>query len=152
MKESPQQKKLEEILRHSPFVAGGFMGDDRRTVTEIIETDSHIVTQLGYTNEQVADRMESIRNEGIKGLGTTVRLDNGLEVWIDDNRGMLPSPWPDDTHRSSKTITFVSDPDIGKTMRWSDLSIHLIRAHGFYQGYGSPFRLEPSELIAIIFK
>ncbi|MDX9702957.1 MAG: hypothetical protein RBU23_07930 [Candidatus Auribacterota bacterium] len=152
MKESPQQKKLEDILRYCPLVSGGFMGEDLRPVKEIIDTDTHTVEQLGYTNEQIAERMEYIRNEGLKGLGSVVKLNNGLEVRIDDNRGLLPSPWPDDPHRSSKTITFVLDTDTGNELRWSDLSIHLIRAHGFYQGHGSPFRLNPSELISVIFK
>ena len=150
MKESPQQRKLEEILRNSPLVAGGFLGDDTRPIDEIITTDTHAVDQLGYTNQQVADRMEHIRNEGLKGLGNSVSVDN-LEVRVDDNRGLLPSPWPDDSHRSTKTITFVKNTDTNKEIRWSDLSIHLIKEHGFYQGHGSAFRIDPAELISIIF-
>ena len=44
MKESPQTKMLEEMLRSSKFVAGGFMGTDRRSVSEIIDSDSDAMT------------------------------------------------------------------------------------------------------------
>ena len=35
MKQSPGSKKLEEVLRSSKIVAGGFMGMDERSVEEI---------------------------------------------------------------------------------------------------------------------
>lgn len=149
MKESPQQHNLEDILRSSQIVAGGFMGDDERPVTEIIDTDARDVERHGYTNEQIADRMEQVRDEGQKGLGSPMKIDH-LLVTVDDNRGMLPSPWPDDTHRSTKTTTFVKDLRSQKELVYSDLSIHLIRAHGFYQGRGSAFRLEPRDIISVL--
>jgi hypothetical protein len=36
-------------------------------------------------------------------------------------------------------------------IRWSDLSLHFIEAHGFFQGKGSPFRLEPRGLVEALF-
>jgi hypothetical protein len=36
-------------------------------------------------------------------------------------------------------------------MHWSDLNIHLIAKHGFFEGKGSAFRIEPKELISTIF-
>ena len=47
MKESPQNKKLEEILRSSKLVAGGFMGNDDRSVSEIIDSDKNELSRLG---------------------------------------------------------------------------------------------------------
>jgi len=52
MKESPQTRKLEQILRSSKLVAGGFMGDDSRSFNEVIETDCFQISKLGYTTEQ----------------------------------------------------------------------------------------------------
>ena len=39
MKQPPDMQKLEEILRSSNLVAGGFMGIDRRSISEIIDDD-----------------------------------------------------------------------------------------------------------------
>jgi len=38
----------------------------------------------------------------------------------------------------------------GENLVWSDLTIHLIEEHGFYQGKGSPYRLDPSEVKRIL--
>ena len=38
----------------------------------------------------------------------------------------------------------------GRAMMWTDLGIHLIQKHGFFQGKGSPYRLEPLELAAFL--
>jgi hypothetical protein len=35
-------------------------------------------------------------------------------------------------------------------MSFTDLHIHLIGVHGFYEGRGTPFRLEPGDLVAIL--
>jgi hypothetical protein len=34
----------------------------------------------------------------------------------------------------------------GKRLRFTVLGWHLIQAHGFFQGKGSPFRIEPVDL------
>ncbi|NQT54365.1 hypothetical protein HQ576_20070, partial [bacterium] len=43
----------------------------------------------------------------------------------------------------------LTTPD-GATLRFTALSIHLIRAHGFYQGRGAPYRLEPTQLAELL--
>ena len=37
-----------------------------------------------------------------------------------------------------------------KEITFTDLHIHLIGSHGFYEGKGSLFRLNPEELVVII--
>jgi hypothetical protein len=36
-------------------------------------------------------------------------------------------------------------------IRWSGPSLHFIEAHGFFQGKGSPFSLEPRDLVEVFF-
>jgi len=36
--------------------------------------------------------------------------------------------------------------DTGEEIRWTELQIHLIEAHGFYEGKGSVWRVSPSKL------
>jgi hypothetical protein len=38
----------------------------------------------------------------------------------------------------------------GTELVYSDLSLHLVEAHGFYEGRGSPFRLEPEQILAVL--
>ena len=52
--------------------------------------------------------------------------------------------------RHRKTIVTVRNLRLRKEITFSDLNIHLIAAHGFYEGKGSPFRLEPVELAQVL--
>ena len=150
MKRSPDMQKLDRMLHSLKLVAGGLMGDDPRAVEEIIEADAAEVVRLGRTAKEIATRMRELTEIGRKGLGTAVRVDDKLEVSVSDSRGQLPCPWP---HAGFyfKTATTARRIETGKTAMWSDLNIHLIEAHSFFEGRGSPFRIEPAALVKIIF-
>ncbi|MHC4736765.1 MAG: hypothetical protein ACYTDW_20270 [Planctomycetota bacterium] len=134
MKESPQDRKLEELLRSSRLVAGGFMGYDTRNVSEVIDADAAELSRLGFTKDQVAERMRQITQVAISGLGTWVQVGEGLEGKVDEAKGRLICPWP---HKGklAKRITVVKVIKTGESIRWSDLN----------------FRIEPRELVQIIF-
>ena len=150
MKESPQDRKLEELLRSSRLAAGGFMGHDTRSVSEVIDADAAELSRLGFTKEQVAERMRQITQVAISGLGTWVQVNDDLEGKVDEAKGRLICPWP---HKGklAKRITMVKVIETGDSIRWSDLNTHLISEHGFFEGKGSNFRIEPRELVQIIF-
>jgi len=150
MKESPQTRKLEQILRSSKLVAGGFMGDDYRSFTEVIETDCFEISKLGYTTEQIAERMQEITNRAKTGLGTWIKIDDKLKAAVEEAKGSLVCPWPH-LGRYLKRVTTVKRLDTGETIGWSDLNIHLIAKHSFFEGRGAMFRIEPKKLINIIF-
>jgi rubredoxin len=150
MKKTPQLEKLEELLRSSKIVAGGFLGTDQRPLTEIIEEDMAEVALFDYSLKEIAERMTEITEKAAHGLGTRVSIDDTLEAEVDDNRGTLVCPWPGEGEYI-KRLTHAYRKGTGASALWSDLSIHLIRAHGFFQGRGSAFRIEPRELIRVIF-
>jgi len=150
MKLPPDMQKLEQMLRSSKLVAGGFLGTDTRPLPEIIEVDTAVVTKSGYTLAELAERMNEITQQASSRQGMAVVISDNLEAVVDDSRGRLVSPWPgEDTFL--KRSTTITRKDTGARLRWSDLSIHLIQAHGFFQGTGSPYRLDPKELIEAIF-
>lgn len=150
MKQPPDIQKLEKLLRSSKLVAGGFLGDDRRGVIEIIEADATRLAELGVTAREVAARMLEVTAAGMKGLGTPVRAGTALEVTVDDNRGLMICPWAH-PGRYTKTVTTLRNTETGKVLRWSNLSIHLIGEHGFFEGKGSAFRSEPEDLVEMLF-
>ena len=150
MKESPQNKKLDDILRSSQLAAGGFMGEDQRSVSELIDADAKELDRLRLTKDKLAARMRQITDIAKSGLGTWVRIDENLEAKVDEARGSLICPWP---HPGAlpKRITTVREIKMGVSIRWSDLNIHLIGEHGFFEGKGSDFRIEPKELVRLVF-
>jgi len=150
MKKSPQEKKLEDMLKSSKFSSSGFLGTDARNLWEIIDEDAAAVARSGKTMEEIAARMQYISNAGAEGLGDWVEIDRKLRVMVDDNRGVVPCPWPHRV-RCLKRITMVMNSETNTGVRWSELNIHLVREHGFFEGKGSPFRIEPAVLIRTIF-
>lgn len=150
MKKSPQQQKLDEMLHSSQLVSGGFFGTDTRSLSEIIDHDLAEIEHLGYTTQDIAARMEEITRIAKTGLGTMVHIDDNLEACTQENRGILVCPWPHNAY-TSKTVTVVHHKPTGKTIKWADMCVHLIKEHGFFQGRGSVFRNEPELLINLIF-
>jgi hypothetical protein len=177
MKESPQTKHLEEILKSSKIVMGGFLGDDRRSISEIIDTDMAQVAKSGFTLEQIAARMQEITKAAISGLGNWVLIPfrdrqpittnvvgttehataeevraatHELRTRVEEAKGLMVCPWPH-PGRFAKRVTEVQLVNTNEFIMWSDLNIHMIREHGFFEGKSSNFRIEPGELIKIIF-
>ena len=150
MKESPQMKRLEEVLRSSRLVSGGFMGNDMRSISEVIDSDSAKVSKSGLTVEEISERMQEITYTATAALGNFVEIDENLQAKVDEAKGWLVCPWPHPA-RFAKRVTTLRHIETGHTIKWSDLNIHLIAEHAFFEGRGSDFRIEPEELIKIIF-
>ena len=150
MKESPQNKKLEEMLRSSKLVAGGFLGQDPRSISEIIDSDMSDISRSGYTVEQIAARMREITNQAVLFLGNRSEIDKKRLAKVEEAKGSLVCPWPH-SGRFAKRVTTVKLNETGQTIKYSDLNIHLIEEHSFFEGRGATFRLEPKRLIKIIF-
>ena len=152
MKQSPRDKKLEEVLRSTKLVAGGFMGTDTRHPIEIIEADIVALEDLGITAAQVAERMAELTELAKPQLGNWIDCaDAKLRVKSEDFKGALVCPWP---HPGTfeKRITTVEHLGTGQQLTWTDLNIHMIAEHGFFEGKGAFFRIEPSEIVGILFE
>ncbi len=150
MKKSPQLEKLESLLRSSKLSACGFIGKDRRGLWEIIDADAATLEKLKTTKEEVAARMQQLTDLGVQALGDRVKINENLEVKVDDHRGLIPCPWPHHVRCFKRNTTAVRRVT-NKRIYWSDLNIHMIKEHGFFEGIDSPFRIDPQLLVEIIF-
>ena len=149
MKETPQEKLIYDNFTPGKITKEGFLGDDPRHIHDIIAADMHTVDQLGVTQEQIADRLQYFIEEGKKGLENVVDLGDFTTqvIWT---RGMLPSPFGDPKKLYHKIIATVVNKQLHKTLRYTQLNVHMIREHGFFEGKGSVFRLEPEEIVKVL--
>lgn len=132
--------KIEASLRKGNFLKG-----DERALTRILDDDSAEVARLHMDLEEITSRMKRFYDEGRKGLGDLVRIDDTFEVSVREDRGMLACPFRDH-FPSPKAIVEAVNLKTGKTLKFTILGWHMIQAHGFFQGMGSPFRIEPADL------
>jgi hypothetical protein len=151
MKKTPQMQKLEELLRSGKLVAGGFMANDDRSLEEVIAADTKVIQKAGLTNKQVAEKMQEITALAAPRLGQWVKIDENLSASVEDFRGGIVCPWPH-AGTFTKRITWVKTKDTERLFFWTDLNTHLIEEHNFYEGKGSSFRIEPADIIEILFE
>lgn len=149
MKESVQMKKIEARMAPGVISLDGFLGADGRPLSEILAADGAEAARLGLSHEKIGERMRRVRDAGASGLGEAVHLAPHFEVRVDSDRGGLACPFGD-KGGVRKTVTTVLNKKLGRSIRYTDLNIHMIEAHGFYEGKGSPFRLEIADLAQIL--
>jgi hypothetical protein len=149
MKQTPQEKKIYENFKPGKITKEGFLGDDTRHLHDIIEDDLHTLNRLGVSKEQIAERLQYFIEEGKKGLETSVDLGDFTTqvIW---RRGMLPSPFGDPKRLYHKIVATVFNKKLKKEMKYSQLNVHMIKDHGFFEGKGSVFRLEPEEVVEVL--
>jgi len=139
MKVTPELKKARENMDPGIITAEGFLGTDKRSLSTIIDEDSQVMGSLELDAVDVAGRLRHLMEEGRKGLGEPVTVDSEWLVRTDEARGHLTCPWEDGIFR--KVNVTVERKDTGEKIFFTDLSIHLLEAHGFLEGRGSSFRL-----------
>lgn len=140
--QSPKLDAAENRMRPCPSFRHGFMGRESRKLIEILNEDQKTVKALGLSDELIAHKLRTLTEKAYKGLGRPVIAFNKYEVVAEAARGQIPCPWG---HPGlyNKTRIRLRKIATDETLVWSDLSIHLIEVHGFYQGRGSPYRLDP---------
>ncbi len=63
---------------------------------------------------------------------------------------MLPSPFGDPKRLYHKIVATVVNKKLNKELRYTQLNVHMILDHGFFEGKGSVFRLEPEDVVEIL--
>lgn len=149
MKQTPEYDAIQREMAPRVITLDGFLGTDTRKLIDIINADDAVVRRAEVTHEQIAERMQYFRDAGLDGLGEFMTIDQNFDVRVDSVRGKLPSPFGGPGMYQKVNTTVVNKP-LGREVVYTDLHIHFVRDHGFYEGKGSPYRLEPEELIAVL--
>jgi hypothetical protein len=137
----PRLNEIEQRLRKGTFLKG-----DERPLGRILEDDAMTVAALDMDLETITDMMGRLYEEGKRGLGDPVIIDDRYEVTVREDRGIIASPWGDH-FAAPKAVIEAKNLTTGQKLRFSALSLHLLRHYGFFQGVGSPFRTEPRQLL-----
>jgi hypothetical protein len=149
MKQSIQLTRIQEQMKPGVITLDGFLGTDNRNLIDILVEDDGIVRRSGRSHRTIADRMQYFRDAGLDGLGEYLTIDGHFEVRVDSVRGKLPSPFGG-PGMYEKVNTTVRNTAVGREVTYTDLHIHFVRDHGFYEGAGSPYRIEPEDLITVL--
>lgn len=144
MKRSPEMQKLVDRMAPGVLCREGFLGSDRRPLEEILDADRSAVVSLGLTDEQLAERLAELMAKAVAQMGRPVAV-GGLVVTFHEGMGRIPCPWGRHGTFPKGEVDLLQTAT-GRRLRFTALSVHLLTGHGFYQGRGSRYRLEPTEL------
>ena len=127
MKQTPQERRIFKNFKTGAMTKNGFLGDDTRHLHDIILDDKQTLDSLGLSCEDAADVLQFYMEEGKKGFEGEINV-GSITVQTRWDRGMIPCPFGE-RGLHPKIIATVSDKKNRKELRYSRLSIHLIRQH-----------------------
>ncbi len=130
------------------ITASGFLGEDKRTLTDIIEDDEEMMRHYSLDYDNTVEKLEYFIEQGKKGLGEYISVDKAYLVRTEEARGHLPCPFGDGLQR--KITCEIVLEETGDKLLFSAFSLHLLKEHHFHQGKGSPFRIDPLQIKKIL--
>ncbi len=139
---SPVDRDLHDRLCPTRFSGSGFLGDDSRDWEEIVAADKQALAKHGVRIDHLIAALRNVFEAAVHAQGDEVVVAPGVTATCLECRGRVPSPFRGEgtfakhqvrVHRSSGEQCFVL----------TQLGLHLIERHHFFQGRGSPFRVDP---------
>lgn len=149
MKQSLKMQQAQQNMQPGIISMQGFLGSDPRDLIQIIDEDKSTIEELNLSCDQIAKKMEYFREQGNKGLGDFIKVDPHFAVKVDSVRGKLRCPF-EDPGLIPKTNITVKNLNLNTEITYTDMNIHCIGKHGFFEGKGSFFRLDPKQLVEIL--
>ena len=149
MKRSPQLQFVVDRMSPGGISPEGMLGNDSRPLEDVLDADNSTVAGMNLTHAAIAERLGTMMDIAVAAQGRGVSVGPHLEACWHEAMGRIPSPWPGEG-TFPKGEMELTDTRAGRTLRVTPLSVHLIAAHGFYQGRGGRYRLEPDELARLL--
>ncbi len=149
MKQTPQDERIVANMQPGVLCREGFLGTDSRDLAEIISTDDAQVRRMGLSHKQLADTLGRVCRAAMATYGTPTSVGENLEAVCRPARGVMPCPWAHGETFAKGEIQ-LTNTRTGLTIVFTALSVHLIESHGFYQGGGSRYRIEPADAAKLL--
>ena len=140
--------RLEQAMRPGAASEEGFLGPQERLLDLLASDNTYVTQERRLTHQQLARALRMLAAIGMKHPGQEFAY-RGRRYRVDVQyyRGFQDSPFEDGTRANSEaTIESLSN---GKTLRFSLLVPDMIERYGFYEGRGTPYRVEPRRILEV---
>jgi len=144
--------ELEKVMRPGGSSESGFLGE-AESLLEVLVADNDTVTQkLKLSHAQLARPLLVIGNYAARHASTKpIAVSYGKEVFQVNSalsRGFQDSPFEDET-KTNATI-LITNLRTGQKLSYSLLVPHMIERYGFYEGKGTPYRVDPLKIAQVL--
>jgi hypothetical protein len=127
----------------------GFLGD-RERLLKVMATDNETVVQrLKQTHQTLAIHLLAAAAIGEETKGGPFRYcGRRFKVTVRYSRGFQLSPFHDDAKTNADAT--IENLDNGKKLDYSLLVPLMIERYGFYEGKGTPYRVDPERIVEVL--
>jgi hypothetical protein len=137
----------------------GFLGRDEKLLNVLVADNRYVVDELGLTHQELAKHLHALGTIGFW-QGEHYKLElfkfgpefvyhgRRFKVSVATTAGAQQSPFRDGTQCGSDAR--VENVETGKKLSYSLLVPYMIERYGFYEGKGTPFRVDPREVVAVL--
>jgi hypothetical protein len=130
-----------------------------QSLESIIAEDTRRLATLQVSNETLGTKLGELLEKGRETDWFRPFRQSGIDVEVRRRRGFITCPWAEEEFekctvgkggRATANEFFIRNRKSSHSMQGFELSVHLIRDHGFFGGPDTPFRIEPDELVGIL--
>jgi hypothetical protein len=140
---------LEKDMRPGAYATKGFLGGEERLVDLLAEDNRYVVDELGLTHQELGKHLRALGEISGKAGGKEFRYHGRrFKGSVRLSRWHQASPFRDGTITNGLAI--VDNLDNEKRIEYSLLMPDLIERYGFYEGKGTPYRLEPKKILEVL--
>jgi len=143
---------LEADMRPGGLSTKGFLGKDEHLLDVLAADNETVVKELGLSHQELARHLHLLGAVAAQHAATmpadvtyhgkTFRLRATLF------RRHVKSPFEDGTKTNGEAT--IENLATGKKMSYSRVVPHLIERYGFYEGKGTPYRVEPRTVVEVL--
>src|SRR5262249_29660994 len=129
----------------------GFIGADERLRDVLAADNRYVVDELGLTHQDLARHLHILAGIGAK-FGNQTFVYHGRRLKVTGmnvaSAGYQLSPFHDGTKANQEAT--VHNLDNGKKVGYSLLVPQMIERYGFYEGKGTPYRVDPHTVVEVL--
>jgi hypothetical protein len=144
--------RLEKIMRPGASSKAGFLGAKEKLLDVLAEDNRYVVEELGLTHRELGLHLHILGaigdRRGKDAEAGFIYHGRRFKVKIIRTRGSQPSPFDDGTESGTNAVVHNLDTD--KKLSFALLVPHMIERYGFYEGKGTPYRVEPRKVLEVL--
>lgn len=146
--------QLETDMRPKKLSSAGFLGPEEKLLDVLAADNRYVVDEMGLSHQELARHLHALAAIGDwlalhdKAGDEFVYHGKRFKALVEHARWSAKSPFDDGTKSGSNAT--VTNTETGKRMRYGLLVPYMVERYGFYEGKGTPYRLEPQTVVDVL--
>ena len=150
--------RIEQRMRPGTLSRGGFLGPGERLI-DVLEKDRRTLERLGLEAPEVAEALASVLEPILLSKQSAGRVGHH-EIRLHRYKGSQRCPFIDDSNamrceaaggvRLASVDWQLRNSKTKEELRGPGLLVHLAAGHGFFEGFESPYRVDPEALARML--